>query len=95
MALVNVTRKTSTLQAYQLTSPDDMMAALKYIGAGNYTGSINANRVNGTLAWELWFSSPIQNTSQNAKIGDWIVIENNAVATAVPQANFANLYTTP
>lgn len=88
--LVNLTQQVQTLQGYQLAAPEDMMAALKYLLGGGYTGSINCSD-NG--AWQMWLQRPTTNTSQSALIGDWIVIENNAVARVVPAALFAAQYT--
>lgn len=96
MALVSITRKTVTLQGFQLTSPADMVTALNYLAGGNYTGSINCQRPSGTVIWELWIQqSNGTGGSQKAGINDWIVIENNSIAKTVSAADFANLYTQP
>lgn len=88
--LINLTQQVQTLQGYQLAAPEDMMAALKYLLVGGYTGSINIS-VSGE--WQMWLQRPASNTSQSALLGDWIVIENNAVARVVPAALFDAQYT--
>lgn len=90
-SLINVTRQAETIQAYQLTSADDMHAALKYIQPGGYSGSV---AVDATGTWTLYF----QSTSTNAQtyvghINDYVIIENNALASLCPAAKFGNLYT--
>jgi hypothetical protein len=93
--LVPITRKTETLQAFQLTSQTDMVTALDYLGNGGYSGSITLGLTStGTKQYQMWINNPGQSNSQNAVTGDWIVIANNTVATVVPAAQFANLYST-
>lgn len=91
MALINVTRQAETLQAYQLNTPDEMMAALKYISQGGYGGHINCTPA--TAAWTLGISNSTQSVAQSAVIGDWIVIKNSAVAEVVTNAQFVAMYT--
>lgn len=93
MALVSLTRQAQTLQGYQLLTPEDMVAALKYLLAGGYTGSINVTK-NTSTVWQMWLQHTATGTSQSALINDWIVVENNAIARVVPAANFAAQYTT-
>lgn len=57
--LVSVTRKTETLQGYQLLANDDMWAALKYIQPGGYSGNV---AVDATGTWTLYFQSTGANT---------------------------------
>lgn len=95
MALVNLTRETETLQGYQLTSSQDMVAALEYLSAGGYTGTVNITKPGSTVVRQMWLQHVSSNTSQSANVGDWIVIKNNAIATVVPQAQFASQYHTP
>lgn len=92
MALVTVTRKTETLQAFQLTTSDDMMAALKYIAQGGYSGSINCSTVGGTSTWALGIQSPAATVSQSAKLTDYIIIKNSSEAQVVTAAQFAAQY---
>lgn len=94
MALVNLSRQQDTLQGYQLTTPQDMVAALAYLAQGNYTGHINCSLSGSTPVWTMGLTSPSQTAAQSAQIGDWIVIRNSAIATVVPADQFANLYTT-
>lgn len=91
--LVNLTRQTQTLQGYQLTSPEDMIAALKFLLAGGYTGSINCSKSGSSAGWQMWVNHTSSSTSQSALINDWIVVENNSLARVVPAANFAAQYT--
>lgn len=88
--LITVTRQAETLQAYQLTSADDMHAALKYIQPGGYSGSVS---VDATGTWTMAFSSTSQNAqSYMGKINDYVIIENNTLASVCPAAKFGNLY---
>lgn len=90
--LVGLTRAADTLQGFQLAAPEDMIAALKYLSAGGYTGHINCATDSGTPVWAMGLQSPGQTTSTSAVIGDWIIIKNNAVASVVLAAQFAQLY---
>lgn len=87
--LINLTQQVQTLQGYELAAPDDMLAALKYLQGGGYTGSINLSEGGD---WQMWLQRPSSNTSQSALLGDWIVVENNAVARVVPASLFASQY---
>jgi hypothetical protein len=87
MALINVTRKAEALQAYQLTTVDDMFAALKFLATKGYGGHINCT--SGTV-WTLGIQSG--NVSQSAVIGDWIVIKNGTYAEVVLASQAASLY---
>lgn len=88
MALIDVIRKTETLQAYQLTSADDMYTALEYLSTKGYGGHINCTP--GTPVWTLGLTNNV--TSQTAAIGDWIVVKNGTYAEVVPAAQAASLY---
>jgi hypothetical protein len=92
MPLVNVTRKAETLQAFQITSSDDMLAALKYISAGGYSGHINCATSGGTAVWTMGIQSPGQTVSQSVKISDVIVIKNSAIAEVVTAAQYTAQY---
>ena len=92
MPIVNLTGNAVTLQGYQLTTVEEMLAALKYISAGGYVGTINLTRPSGVNVYEMYIAHPTAG-SQNAKINDWMVIENASVAKVVPAASFASLYT--
>lgn len=94
MPLIDVTRQPDTLQAYQLTTPQDMVTALAYLAQGNYTGHINCAVSGGSAVWTMGLTSPGNSASQSAVIGDWIVIRNNAIATVVTSDQFTSLYTT-
>lgn len=92
MALINVTRKPTSLQAYQLVTVDDMIAALKYLVPRGYWGHINVAQ-NGTPT--LGFRNGVSDSTAN--LTDWIVIENataNTVGSAkvVTDAQYAVMY---
>ena len=88
MALVTITRKPEALQSYQITSPEDMLAALKYLGARGYSGTIT---LTGST-WSLYFQDPSRGIGQSANVTDHIVIANGVFATAVAAADFTTLY---
>lgn len=90
MALFGVTRKPESLQAYQLTSPSDMLAALTYLADRNYTGTIDCR----ATVWTLTFQNPERNIGQSAQINDYIVIENGIIASVCPLDNFDTLFNT-
>lgn len=100
-SLVTLTRNSETVQGFQLQAPQDMFTALAYLAPGGgivgagYTGTINQKN-DGTAAnvtWELLLHDIITNLNGYAYIGDWIILENNTLASIVKQANFATLYT--
>lgn len=90
-ALITVYTTPSTYQAAKLTTYTDMADALNYLKGIGYTGSM---QVDSTGTWIMWFQSASQNAASTAKIGDWIVIKNGAIATSVPAAQATSLYTT-
>jgi hypothetical protein len=93
MPLVNISRKASTLQAYQLSTPADMVTALAYLTARGYVGSISAYMSGAVLVWQL--NLQLANNSGQAMSGitnDWVVIENDSIATVVPAAKATTLY---
>lgn len=78
-----------------------MFAALSYLtpgggiaGAG-YTGSITQQSAgtSGSVIWQLLVNNVTTNTSAFASIGDWIILENNSLASVAKSANFSALYT--
>lgn len=89
--LLTLARQTETIQGYQLTSQTDMLTALTYITAGGYIGQISYT---DQSTWLLYIQNASLNTHATATIGDWIIIENNAVVTVCPQDKFASLYHT-
>ena len=92
MALVNITRKPSTLQGYQLATPADMTTALDYLKTRGYSGSISQTKSAGNTVWTLTLQSDTGSNGQAGVIGDWVVIENDAVASIVSAAKAAQLY---
>lgn len=88
MALINVTRKPETLQAFQLLTPTDMLTALTYLDGLGYTGSIRRE----ASTWTLSFQSADRSIGQSAGIDDWIVVANGIHANAVSAADAPVLY---
>jgi hypothetical protein len=96
MALVTITANAVTLQGYQLTAYTDMLTALNYLvtlSNSPYTGLVQVTNPAGTPVWSLNLYNTKQNTSQTGYIGDHIILQNNAVATVCPAAQYASLYT--
>lgn len=89
MAQVNITRKAEVLKGFQLTSSDDMFAALKYLSPRGYSGYIT---VTPGGVWTLNLTAPNQASSQSGVINDWVVIKNDATAEIVPAAQATSLY---
>lgn len=92
MALVNVIRKPSTLQAYQLVAQADMTTALSYLATRGYTGHVSLTRISGVLTWQLTLQADAGNDVQSGFINDWVVIENDTIATITPAAKAGSLY---
>jgi hypothetical protein len=89
MALINVTRKAETIQAFQLTTPADMMTALTYlVDHMGYTGSV----MNSPGVWQLNFQTTTNNQSQTGHINDWVIITNNTLASICSAADAPDLY---
>lgn len=94
-APVTVTRKPSTIKAVQLATDIDMHTALAFVtglGAGNYSGMVQVQNVNGTSTWQLLINNATNNASAFANIGDYVIIENNALVSICKQADYANIY---
>lgn len=93
MPLINVTRKTVTVQAYQLTSQAEMVAALDYLSNGNYAGMIQLSKNGqGQKIWTMILQNLAGSTQQQGAINDWVVIENSAIATIRTPTEFAAMY---
>lgn len=92
MALVTITRKPSTLQGYQLTSPADMTTALDYLKTRGYSGSVTQSKSGATTIWTMTLQSDTGSNGQSGLIGDWVVIENDQIASIVPAAKAAAMY---
>ena len=92
--LVTIQRQTETIQGFQILVPQDMMDALNYlVGTLGYTGGINCNLIGGAHTWQLNFTGGGV-VQQVGGINDYIILENNAIATICPAANFSALYHT-
>lgn len=92
MPLITVTRKPSVLQGFQLTTSADMQVALEYLSTRGYLGSISSQRVSNTVTWMLTLYSDSGTGAQSAGINDWLVIENDAIATLLTAEDAAALY---
>lgn len=92
MALVNITRKPSVLQGYQLATPADMQTALDYLSTRGYSGSVTQSKSGTATVWTLSLQSDNGTGSQAGVIGSWVVIENDAIASIVPAAKAAAMY---
>lgn len=94
MALINVTRKPVTTQGYQLTGPSDMLAALDYLKTRGYSGTINAYKSDGVnTVWQLTIHADSgAQVPQSGATGDWVIIENDTIASILPAAKAAVLY---
>jgi hypothetical protein len=98
-SLVTLTPITATIQGFQIQVPADMLTALQYISPSGglnstaYGGTVNSQNSSGTATWTLLINNTQANTSQTAKIGDYIILTNNSIVTVCPQASFASLYT--
>lgn len=95
MALINVTRKPTSLQAYQLVTVDDMLAALKYLVPRGYWGHINVDQ---SGAVTMGFRNTASDNT--AALTDWVVIENATVdsvgsAKVVTNAQYQLMYEAP
>lgn len=93
MALVDVSRQTETLQAFHITSSQDMYDALAYISQGHWGGHLNCTP-GATQQWTMGITSPTSNVSQSANVGDWIIIKNSAEAEVCTNAQFQAMYST-
>lgn len=93
MALVNITRKPVSLQGYQLTSPTDMLAALSYLSSRGYSGGVNCFKQAGNTVWQMSLVGDVAGLgAQMGNVGDWIVIENDTVASIISATKAAQIY---
>lgn len=90
-ALVTVYATPATYVATQLAAYSDMSDVLNELQPLGYSGNLSMD-VAGN--WLMWFQSENQNASWNAKIGDWIIVKNGAIASSIPAAQASALYTT-
>ncbi len=93
MALIEITRQPSTLHGYQLNPPTDMITALNYLSTRGYTGSVVLTKNgNDPVVWTLTLQSGAGTSGQAGVTGSWVVIENDAIATIVPEDKAAAMY---
>lgn len=92
--LISITAKAVTTQGYQLQTPTDMLNALSYLATlpQPYTGSINANVLDGAQTWWLTIVNP-HGTGSTGYINDWVILENNNLATITRAVDFNTFYT--
>lgn len=90
MALINITRKTEVLQAWQINTPQDMYDVLAYISQGGWGGHINCTP--GTAVWTMGITSPTNNVSQSVVLTNWVIIKNSAEAEVVTDAQYQAMY---
>jgi hypothetical protein len=89
MPLYTISEKATGLKAFQLSSNEDMWAAVKWLAAHGYAAHINYADANNS--WSLWMSKGSMNASAN--ITDVIILENDAVVRGVvTEADFPALY---
>lgn len=94
-APVTVTRKPTNLKAVQLLTASDMHSALEYVTAltaGTYSGMVQSTNTAGTITWQLLINNTTNNASAFAVIGDYIIIENQALVSVCKAADFPNIY---
>ena len=91
MPLIPIQRKPSNLQGYQLISSEDMFIALEYMSHRDYTGTVNCYNSGGIIQWSLSLQDPTGG-SQQAVLNDWLVLENDTIATLVPEGKAGTLY---
>lgn len=93
MTLVDITRKPVALQGFQLTSESAMVSALAYLAPKGYSGGVNCFKNDNNVVWQMSLQSDTNSLgAQIGNIGDWIVVENDTLATIVPAAKAAELY---
>jgi len=94
MALENLTPISATYQGWQLLTSQDMHAALEYVVGKGYTGTISAfSDPAGALTWQLVLASVgPQNANAIGAINDWVIIENDTIASICPADHFAARY---
>lgn len=96
MALVNLARKTETLQGFELATRDDLWAALAWLSENGYNQGTVTFYIEGpvdaqTVGWQISVSDNY-GTTQVGHIGDWIVLQNNSRATIHPPSVAAGLF---
>ena len=98
MPLQTITRKTVTIQGYQLTAASgdggagNMVASANYLRTRGYTANMS---MDSTGAWTLWIQAANSNASYSGKVNDIVVIENDAIASIVTPAQYTQLYNPP
>lgn len=93
--LVTLTRNAETVQGFQIQASTDMVAALTYLAtlAIPYSGTMSYQLSGSTYVWTLTLQNSREGASLTpAFINDWIILENNSVASVCPAANFATFY---
>jgi len=96
MALETLTPVSATYQGWQLISAQDMHAALEYLTTKKYTGTVSAfTDAAGVVTWQLVLSSVSPQSAQSiAALNDWVIIENDTIASVCPAEHFDARYQT-
>lgn len=98
--VIPIFRQTESIQGFQLLEPVDMLTALSYLvpgggfGANNYGGTINAQNQGTSAMWQFVLTDVERGINSIAAIGDWIILENNVIASVCPAAIAPTLYHT-
>jgi hypothetical protein len=98
MALEDLTPVSTTYQGWQLLTPQDMHDALEYLTPRGYTGTVSSlTNANGSTDWQFILiasGNAPQAAQAIAAINDWVIIENDTIATVCPAAYFDARYQT-
>lgn len=86
--IVNLTRNAEVLQGFQMETSADMHTVVAWGESRGYAGHINLDP-NGI--WSMSLTAP-NGTAHPGRIGDWVVIKNDASAVIVPQEQAPSLY---
>lgn len=93
MALIDLEKNEITAQGQVLETPEIMLEMLKLARSGGYTGNIDGSEmVDGVEVWRLYLNHPATSTTQSGVLGDWFVIENNAIARIMSPDQGALVY---
>lgn len=88
--IVNVTRNAEQLQGFLIESSADMHTVLAWGESKGYRGHIN---LDASGVWTIGLTAPGGDTAQSGRVGDWVILKNDTVATIVPAEQAPSLYT--
>jgi hypothetical protein len=94
MPIITVTRKPASLQAFQLTSQAEMNTALIYLSTRGYSGEVACGKnTDGSVRWAIIIRADSGNTAQQiGNITDWLVVENDSIATIYTNTKATQLF---